>query len=139
MKMRRMGLRFIALLTATVLTCGSLTSASVAGPTPFPREGLLVFSDYGYLSTIAPDGSGLRDLVRVSRAYEPRWSPDGRLIAYSRHARSQEIWLSRSDGTGRNRLTRPPTGATDSSPAWSPRGERLVYRRLLGLGARVVA
>ena len=59
-------------------------------------------------------------LPTAERASEPRWSPDGRLLAYARI--EGFLATSRADGFGERALTHPIRGAQDSSPAWSPTG-----------------
>jgi dipeptidyl aminopeptidase/acylaminoacyl peptidase len=56
----------------------------------------------------------------------PRWSPDGRTVAFvSDREERKELWLIPADFGEARRLTR---GASDvSQPAWSPDGQRLVY------------
>jgi len=51
----------------------------------------------------------------------PRWSPDGRWIAYD--AGDTGLWLVRSDGTVRRRVARGDIAAF----AWSPDGKTIAY------------
>ena len=58
----------------------------------------------------------------------PRWSPDGRTIAFvSERDGNQEIYSMRADGRTPTNLTRSP--APDDSPVWSPDGERIAFVR----------
>ena len=137
-------------LAALVLVLSALVAAPRSASSPIaadlaaalPRDGLLVFGceegcgESAGLYTIAPDGRRLRFLKESEGAYEPRWSPDGRAIAFTREIPpgslepdSRRIWISRSDGSGARILARPSGGAGDSSPAWSPRGDRLAFVR----------
>jgi TolB protein len=53
----------------------------------------------------------------------PRWSPDGKRIAY---LAGGQLWTMRANGTGRVRLsTRPAAG-----PSWSPDGKWLAFASL---------
>jgi TolB protein len=53
----------------------------------------------------------------------PRWSPDGRSLAY---LKAGQLWTMRADGTGQRRLTtRPAAGAS-----WSPDGRWLAFASL---------
>jgi Tol biopolymer transport system component len=59
---------------------------------------------------------------------EPRWSPDGRLIAYTRFAADsnrEDIWVMNSDGTAGHRLT--SADGYEYSPAWAPDGARIAF------------
>jgi Tol biopolymer transport system component len=59
--------------------------------------------------------SGRRRLL-ARRAWAPKWSPDGRWIAYST---MKGEWLVRTDGGGRHRL------GLDGTVAWAPDGRSL--------------
>ena len=53
----------------------------------------------------------------------PRWSPDGRRIAY---LTGTQLWTMNADGTGAKRLaTRPAAG-----PSWSPDGKWIAFASL---------
>jgi dipeptidyl aminopeptidase/acylaminoacyl peptidase len=68
----------------------------------------------------------------------PACSPNGRVVAASR-GRSwveprfglerRSIWLLRVDGSGRKRLTSPPSLRTDESPHWSADGRFVLFVR----------
>jgi hypothetical protein len=57
---------------------------------------------------IRPDGSGLRRLTEGANAWDPRWSPDGSLIAYSTDDHDVHggvaIRLMRPNGSGHRKL-----------------------------------
>lgn len=55
---------------------------------------------------------------------DPDWSPDGRLIAFSRDG---DIYTMRPDGSGARQLTRG--SARDGAPAWSRDGRWLAFAR----------
>ncbi len=82
----------------------------------------------GGIYVVGADGRGRR-LVTASKglhtavgAYLPvAWSPRGHLLALGDR---DGLWLMRSDGKGRRRLTRRGAG---SSVSWSPNGRRLVF------------
>jgi Tol biopolymer transport system component len=98
------------------------------------------------------------DLIRITTTdnvwdYEPRWSPAGEMIAFTRiypyNGNKEEIWMMKSDGSkicytysngdantfeiyvmnsdgsGNIRLTN--NNSFDGSPRWSPDGNRIVY------------
>lgn len=85
----------------------------------------------GHLSIVDLDGN-LHPLTRDEALYgSPKWSPDGRRIAYARakdrvdwSVPVSELWVMDADGSDQRKLT----GLTGNEVEWSPDG-----RRLLGL------
>jgi TolB protein len=64
------------------------------------------------------DGSGQQRLTR--RGSQPRWSPDGRKIAFvSKRDGNADIYVMNADGSGQRNLTRG-AGRHESQPVWSP-------------------
>jgi dipeptidyl aminopeptidase/acylaminoacyl peptidase len=53
---------------------------------------------------------------------DPRWSPDGRRLAF---VRDDEIWVIESDGSRLTRVVGKPGAGRD--PRWSPDGHRLAF------------
>jgi TolB protein len=70
------------------------------------------------------DVNGTVSTLLVPDAASPAWAPDGKRIAF---ASSADLWVIRSDGTHKRRLTR--TAALEDTPTWSPDGKRLAYAR----------
>lgn len=59
--------------------------------------------------------------------YWPRWSPDGRMIAFvAQREQAPDVWVMDADGGTQRNLTRRPTVA-DTNPAWSPDGESIAF------------
>lgn len=78
-----------------------------------------------------PIAGGRAELVSGGVSYEtqPRFSPDGRTIAFtSDRDGGDNIWLMDADGTNRRQLTKE-TVRLVNSPAWSPDGEYLLARK----------
>jgi Tol biopolymer transport system component len=99
-------------------------------PDPSPDGQLITFSNFGQKEDIwvsHADGSGLRRLTDDAfRDRKPRWSPDGKRIAfYSNRSGHYNIWLVNPDGSDLKQVT-----AGDSTdvmwPMWSPTGDRLL-------------
>jgi Tol biopolymer transport system component len=81
--------------------------------------------------SVRPDGSGRRLIARG--ADQPRYSPDGRRIAF---LRSFDLWVSRADG-GRARRVSPEAWDV-MSHQWSPRGTRLAFVRNFSKGGSAI-
>ena len=99
-------------------------------------------TEWVHLYVMSSDGSGERNLTRalgdplpqrlVGRqtlfGAHPRWSPDGRKIAFlSESDGDLEIYVMNADGSRHRNLTR--NEARDSAPAWSPDGEKIAFTR----------
>lgn len=90
-----------------------------SGPTWSPDSERVAFAsnvnDGNYeIYTIGVDGKGLRRLTtRSEDDYEPSWSPNGRLIAFSREGKILTVDLQGNE-------TEVSSGKNDTSPAWRP-------------------
>jgi TolB protein len=93
----------------------------------------------GTIWLMNPDGSNPRRLTEPpqvlgylgARDGMPDWSPDGRLIAFTRSYRGRrDIYVIHPDGTGLRRLTKQ--AGLHSFPSWSPDGKRIVFVTSVG-------
>jgi Tol biopolymer transport system component len=109
-----------------LITRGSIP---VGFPDPSPGGQWLAYHSTGKkqdLFVVRTDGTALRQLTDDAfRDFWPRWSPDGKRIAFtSNRTGSSEIWSIAQDGGGLQQLSRTP-GA--HYPVWSPDGELLAF------------
>src|SRR5262249_48293911 len=74
-----------------------------------------------YLTSL--DGGQTKQLTNGDRSCtSPRWSPDGKKIAYTT---AGQIWTMSSDGENKEQVTKISTGA--AAPAWSPDGKWFAF------------
>ena len=98
-------------------------------PDPSPDGQWLTCHSAGnqrHIFIMRTDGSDPRDLTPDAYRYSwPRWSPDGKRIAFSsRRSGDFELWLIDRDGSGLRQLTE--TRGAHYSP-WSPDGSKIAY------------
>src|SRR5262245_55008119 len=77
---------------------------------------------------VAVDGDEARPLTSGARDSQPRWSPDGRRLAFVRKPNSEDpaqLHLLPMDGGEAVALTTLAKGA--SNPAWSPDGNKIAF------------
>ena len=70
------------------------------------------------LSIIAANGGAVR---RLTRGWNPEWSPDGRRLVFGYYTNDLQVGLISADGTRQRRL------ASGSQASWSPDGRRIVF------------
>ncbi|MFL5685049.1 MAG: hypothetical protein ACJ77D_03240 [Chloroflexota bacterium] len=93
------------------------------------------------LYVMAGDGSRPRELVgptvdacSCTVAGPPRWSADGRAVAFTIRLDDAEsrIYVVDADGTGLRRLTDESGPGIELDPTWSPAGDRVAFDRWQG-------
>jgi len=95
-----------------------------------PDGRTLAFDLLGDIYTL-PMSGGKATRRTDGRAYDmqPRWSPDGRSIAFtSDRSGSDNIWVMAADGSAIEAVTREKDGGL-TAPAWAPDGQYLAVRR----------
>ncbi|MGB9634049.1 MAG: TolB family protein, partial [Chloroflexaceae bacterium] len=75
----------------------------------------------------AEGGAPRRFTAGAPRERQPRWSPDGRRLAFvsDRHDSQGQIYVIARDGGEAQQLTAMPNGASD--PVWSPDGRMIAF------------
>lgn len=83
------------------------------------------------------DGTAGRQVTDdAAKDWRPRWSPDGRRLAfYSNASGTYQVWVANRDGSGRMRLTNATSRTQD--PVWSPDGSEIMYIEVEG-GSSIV-
>jgi TolB protein len=80
---------------------------------------------------VRPDGTGLREIVadrhREWSAVNPRWSPDGKWIAYivEKSGEGLELYIMDTGGKSVRQLTF--SGGSNESPTWSPDSRHIMF------------
>jgi tricorn protease len=94
---------------------------------PHYHNGSIVFSYLGDLWIVAEDGTGLRRLtVHVARDLYPRFSPDGKWVAFSgRRFGSYDVFVIPTEGGSATRLTTHSNN--DLVTSWTPDGASIVF------------
>ncbi len=73
--------------------------------------------------TVRIDGTNLKEITNGDKSSSsPRWSPDGKHIAYTTGG---QIWTMEPDGDDRKQITKISTGA--GNPVWSPDGKWIAF------------
>jgi TolB protein len=102
-----------------------LTSEGQNGLAAWSRDGkqlafMAIRANGAFIGVMNADGSNQRLFAAGGQA--PDWSPDGRLIAFSRDG---QVWTMNADGTGEKRITSSATFKV--RPSWSPDGTQMVF------------
>jgi tricorn protease len=109
----------------TVKGEGHITSAAVS-----PTGRRAVFNVRGDIVTVPAEHGAILNITRSSGVAEryPRWSPDGRLIAYwSDRSGEYELTVRPADGTGEERKLTSMGKGFRYAPQWSPDSRKLAF------------
>jgi TolB protein len=141
---------------AVVVACAMAVVAVPAQATFSGENGRIAFRRFlnldmthGAVFTIRPNGTGERQVTHPPAGFvdrNPDISPDGRRITFERegvdcgpNCSYDEIFVVNANGTHLRQLTHNPPGTVcgsggfcNGSPAWSPNGRRIAFRRAAG-------
>jgi len=123
---RRAAAASSAALLGAVLAVTALSGAAQAA---YPGgDGLIAFVRGGDVYTVNPAhvAGSLVKLTTDGRASGPRWSPNGKRIAYIDRG---NLWVMNANGSHKKRLTVAAPRYADSRPTWSPNGKYLAFVR----------
>lgn len=84
---------------------------------------------------VSPSGGTTTNISGSNSDRAPIVSPNGNLIAFQN---SNAIWTVDLGGGARSQVTFPSTNTSDSNPAWSPDGQKIVYEHALANGVREI-
>jgi len=116
--------------TATPTATARATAAPEATGTPAPTLtatpaaglGKLAFVSDGDIWVLDVDSGQERQLTTDGGNREPRWSPDGRWLAFTK-GEAGAIWVMREDGSHASLVV----DSARTGPSWVPGGNRLTY------------
>jgi len=103
-----------------------------------PDGRTILFELLGHLYALAIEGGEAKRITSgMPFDSQPRYSPDGKTIAYvSDRGGADNVWIARPDGSEPKQLSKDPHSLF-ASPAWTPDGEYVIASRQtqLPLGA----
>lgn len=103
-----------------------------ANPEVFQGLGSLAFTKDGLLYHLNGETGEIRQLSESGQAVSPKWSHDGRWVAYVRvndpESQTGSLWVVKHDGTQAHQLQGLPDGIGGDDFAWSPTEDILAVR-----------
>ncbi len=115
----------LAVATATTLLTGLL--AAPAQATYVGGEGRLAFVRSNQVYTVAKSGGTVKQLTTAGKNYRPKWSPNGKRIAYINETSggAKNLWVMSVTGANKAKIT--TSGTVSTNPTWSPDGKNIAF------------
>ena len=134
--------KFIALLSIIIISLFIGSCQKATEPPPAEEESLLTgkiafssnINGINGIYTINPDGTELKQIL--GGGVEPKWSPDGTLIAYRAPSvyskNNYAVYIMNADGSNVHIVPAQPAKlSTGKYQQWSPDGEKIAYSHSL--------
>lgn len=120
-------------MVAIAVLSGALLAVSPASAAFPGHDGGIAFVRGHQIYTIGPDGGSLTQLTSDGQNYRPKWSPDGRRVAFIHKTATgaKDIWVMAADGSSKQQVT--TTGDVSAEPSWSPDGLWIAFANAGGL------
>jgi Tol biopolymer transport system component len=130
-----------------VLALAAVIAVSAAVGSSREMNGRIAFTRGGNISTVSPDGAGLRNVTMTFKdcgCYPSAnngisWSPSGRDLLFIGWfgGGGNQIVSSRADGSGATNLSAgcvhlAPNGCGDADPVYSPDGTSIAFAQVVG-------
>jgi dipeptidyl aminopeptidase/acylaminoacyl peptidase len=114
----------------TLLAVGGLLGIGLSTPasaTVSGGEGKIAFVRANQIYTMTKAGGTVTQLTTVGKNYRPRWSPDGKHIAYIQEDASGHKNVFEMTATGGSKTKVTTSGTVTTTPVWSPDGKTLAF------------
>lgn len=120
-------MRRLMLAVAVVTALFATVLAAPASATYAGRDGRLAFVRAKQIYTVAPEGGAVNKLTHAGKNVRPKWSPNGKRIAYihRKPTGARDVWVMSARGTNKIRVTR--LGNVTAAATWSPDGKTLAF------------
>lgn len=120
-------MRRLVLALAVVTGLISTVLTTPASATAIGREGKIAFVRSNQIFTMTKTGGTVKQLTTVGKNYRPKWSPDGKQIAYIQEDANGRKDVFKMTATGAKKTKVTQSGTVTSNPAWSPDGKTLAF------------